>query len=156
MKKTLDNTVLYSNLLFKYHQKGLCWSWPNFATSPTIRRSRLYSESHSSEIYWGPWCTLKGSPAVNGKNERVFSPWPHFPSRRAFLWMALSVKVTFRWRPTSASVSSSWGLRDTVTSMLKENTETEIKYCFVLDFLDNKNCIGSHHVSTVLNSIFFI
>lgn len=63
--------------------------------------------------------TLKDSPGAKGKKDRVFSARPHFPARRALRWTALSGKLTFKWRPTSASVSSSCGALDRVTSMLR-------------------------------------
>lgn len=65
--------------------------------------------------------TLKDSPGAKGKKERVFSARPHFPARRALRWTALSGKLTCKWRPTSASVSSSCGALDRVTSMLRQH-----------------------------------
>lgn len=76
--------------------------------------------------------TLKDSPGAKGKKDRVFSALPHFPARRALRWTALSGKLTFKWRPTSASVSSSCGALDRITSMLRatRNRHNDTRYAW--------------------------
>lgn len=90
--------------------------FPMFNTS--IQEHHCFPHIHKRDD------TLKDSPGAKGKKERVFSAGPHFPSRRALRWTALSMKLTFNCSPTSASVSSSWGMLDRVTSMLLEHTAT--------------------------------